>query len=90
MPEWWQDKEQLKTYIGKWIDDRWAEREAIEAERAQHGITVAALVAELRAAREVVAAAPVAVTLRTGEAFYRAMNRLEDALAAYRAVVGEA
>ena len=51
---------------------------------------IPALVSELRAAREVVAAAPVAVTLRTGEAFYRAMNRLEDALAAYRAVVGEA
>jgi hypothetical protein len=48
------------------------------------------LLAELRAAREVVEAAPVAITLRTDEAFYGAMNRLADALAAYRAVVGEA
>jgi hypothetical protein len=46
------------------------------------------LVAELRAAREVVEAAPVAITLRTDEAFYGAMNRLADALAAYRAVGG--
>ena len=50
---------------------------------------IPALVAELRAAREVVEAAPVAITLRTDEAFYGAMNRLADALAAYRAVVGE-
>ena len=49
---------------------------------------IPALVAELRAAREVVEAAPVAITLRTDEAFYGAMNRLADALAAYRAVVG--
>jgi len=47
MNEWWQDKEQLKTYIGKWIDDMWTERETIEAERAQHGITVAALKTEI-------------------------------------------
>ena len=51
---------------------------------------IPAMVAELRAAREVVEAAPVAITLRTDEAFYGAMNRLADALAAYRAVVGEA
>jgi len=49
---------------------------------------IPALVAELRAAREVVEAAQVAITLRTDEAFYGAMNRLADALAAYRAVVG--
>jgi hypothetical protein len=49
---------------------------------------IPALVAELRAAREVVEAAPVAITLRTDEAFYGAMNRLADALAAYRAVGG--
>jgi hypothetical protein len=35
-----------------------------------------------------VEAAPVAITLRTDEAFYGAMNRLADALAAYRAVGG--
>jgi hypothetical protein len=52
-------------------------------------IDIPALVAELRAAREVVEAAAVAITLRTDEAFYGAMNRLADALAAYRAVVGE-
>jgi hypothetical protein len=62
----------------------------VDAEFIAHARTdVPALVAELRAAREVVEAAPVAITLRTDEAFYGAMNRLADALAAYRAVVGE-
>ena len=64
----------------------WGDAEFIAAARAD----IPALVAELRAAREVVEAAPVAITLRTDEAFYGAMNRLADALAAYRAVVGEA
>ena len=62
----------------------WGDAEFIAAARAD----IPALVAELRAAREVVEAAPVAITLRTDEAFYGAMNRLADALAAYRAVVG--
>jgi hypothetical protein len=55
---------------------------------------VPALITELRAAREVVEAAQEAATLRRAPrlsgAFYGALNRLEDALAAYRAVVGEA
>jgi len=62
----------------------WGDAEFIAAARAD----IPALVAELRAAREVVEAAPVAITLRTDEAFYGAMNRLADALAAYRAVGG--
>ena len=64
-------------------------RTAPNADFIAHARTaLPALVAELRAAREVVEAAPVAITLRTDEAFYGAMNRLADALAAYRAVVG--
>ena len=51
--------------------------------------TVPALVAELRAAREVVEAAQTVATLRPASPRREALNRLEDALAAYRAVVGE-
>ena len=50
---------------------------------------VPALVAELRAAREVVEAAQTVATLRPASPRREALNRLEDALAAYRAVVGE-
>ena len=50
---------------------------------------IPALVTELRAAREVVEAAQTVATLRPASPRREALNRLEDALAAYRAVVGE-
>ena len=58
-------------------------------ELAATAADVPALVAELRAAREVVEAAQAVATLRPASPRREALNRLVDALAAYRTVVGE-
>ena len=51
--------------------------------------TIDELEAELCATREVAEAAQEVATLRPASPRREALNRLEDALAAYRAVVGE-